>query len=384
MGLSLNQQILEVVKGKESILITLPKEPSTDAIASGLALFLSLEKLGKKVKVVCNDFKLPPNHNFLPKSQEIYSDLTALRNFIISVDISETQAEELTYDIKENKLNIFITPKNGFFEKKDVSITAGEFSFDLIFVLDSPDLESLGGLYENNAEFFYQVPIINIDHNPANEHFGQINLVDINVTSISEIVFELIGYFAEKGDKSNGTLDEYVATNLLAGIISKTKSFKSPSVTPKSLAIAGHLISSGARRDEIVKHLYQTKSISVLKLWGRALARIKSDPEYRLIWSLLTKSDFEKSGATEKDLEGIIDELIVNSPEAETVMIFYERGENKIGCLLNTSKYFDAIRVFRELRPEGTKDFTRLRLDDKSMTEAEGVVLEKIKKNIKK
>ena len=167
----------------------------------------------------------------------------------------------------------------------------------------------------DNADFFYHTPIINIDHNPANDYFGQINLVDITATSISEIIFELI---KEMGGE---ILNEQIATNLLAGIISKTKSFRTTSVTPKSLAIASHLVASGARREEIIKNLFQTKNIATLKLWGRVLARLKEGESHRLVWSLVSRHDFGSSGAGEEDLIGVIDELIINTPLAEIVAL---------------------------------------------------------------
>lgn len=378
MVLSATQQIFELVNNSNNILICLPKNPSTDAIASGLALFMALGKKDKKSKVVCSDFNLPPNHSFLPKSKDIHSDLKSLRKFIISLDVSRTKVEELSYDISNNKLNVFITPKDGFFEERDISTSASGFEYDLIFILDSPELESLGGIYDNNTEFFYHTPIINIDHHPTNDHFGQINLVELTATSTSEIVFELLRSLDEK------IIDEYIATNLLAGIISKTKSFQAPSITPRSLAIASHLIGSGARRDEIIKNLYRNKSLATLKLWGRVLARLRSDLNNRVIWSLLNQEDFEKSGAQEDDLTGVVDELIINTPEAEVVMLLYKKGKNKINGIVYTLPQINALDIFKDFKTEGTKDFTKITIPGEDLLETEKGVINLVKEYLKK
>ena len=333
MELSSFQQIYELIEKSKKIIITLPKNPSTDSIASGLGLFLFLEKIKKKVKVVCNEFELPPHHQFLPKSKEILSDLTALRKFIISLDVTKTKVRELSYDIADDKLNIFITPKSGFFDPRDISTSVSKFEYDLIFVLDSPDLESLGKLYDDNTEFFYHTPIVNIDHKPTNENFGQINLIDLVATSTSEIIFELVKEYKEN------IMDEYIATSMLAGIISKTKSFQSASVTPKSLAVASHLIEQGARRDEIIKNLYRTKSISSLKLWGRALARLRTDFDGRVVWTLLNREDFNRSEASWKDLEGVVDELIINCTKCNSRM---KRENEVIDCWYDSGSAFFA------------------------------------------
>ena len=373
MGLKTEQQILELVKQKDNVLICLPKDPTTDAIASGLALFSVLEKMGKKAKAVAHDFSMPASHNFLPKSKEIFSEIKALRKFIISVDVTKTKAENVEYDIKNDKLNIYVTPKDGYFEEGDVETNSDDFAFDLIFTIDCPDLDSLGPLYDNNAEFFYHTPIVNIDHNPANEHFGQINLINVTATSVSEILFELAQEWNEK------YLDEYIATNLLTGIISKTKSFKTSTVTPRSLAIASHLISGGARREDIVRNLYQNKSLSTLKLWGKALSKLKSDTDNKIVWAIITPDDFKETQAKESNLDKVIDELIINSPESENVFIIFQNALGKTRAVLSTAHYLDAFKLFYDCSPTGNQDFTYLEFKDNNIKNVEKLLLDRLK-----
>jgi len=377
MALSTFQQAQEFINRSKNTLIVLPRNPSLDAISSGLGLFLVLEKLGKHSKIVCNEFTLPPNAGFLPKSEGIRTDLASLRKFIISLDVSRTAVEELSYDIRDNKLQIYITPRNGYFEEKDVTSSAGSFTYDLVVVLESPDLESLGSLYDDNTEFFYRTPVINIDHSPSNEQYGQVNIVDVTAASTSEIVFELVKSLGEN------LLDEHIATNFLAGIISKTKSFQTPSVTPKSLAVASHLIASGARRDEIIKNLYQTKSLATLKLWGRALARLRSTPSQEIVWSLLSQDDFKKSGAEFSELSGVVDELIVNTPSAKAVFILYEKSQGNIGGIVHTPAYLNDQELFKNYAPKGTQDFTRIDFSESDLVGAEQRVLEILQPRIK-
>jgi len=376
MGLAIFEQIKEIVGKSDTILVTTCKKYNTDSIAASLALAMFLEKIGKRVKVVCAGYNMLPAHNFLPKSQEILSDLTSLRKFVISLDVKKTKVEQLSYDIKDDKLDIYITPKNGFFEERDISTSSGSFAYDLIFTLSTSDLDSLGEIYESNREFFYQKPVINIDHNPENEYYGQVNHVDLTATSTSEIVFELLKKFREE------LIDEQIATNLLTGIISKTKSFQSPQVTPRTLSIASHLIASGARREEIVKNLYRTKSICTLKLWGRALARLRTDANNKVVWTILNKEDFAKSGACDADLRGVIDELIINTPEAKIVLILYEKGDNNVYGIVSTEEKIDALSVLQEFNPKGSKDFTEFTLKNKTLEQAEKIILEDLRQNI--
>lgn len=347
MDLSPLQQAVELINRSKNIVICLPVSPSSDAISGGLGLFLSLEKLGKRAKVVCSKFELPSGHGFLPKSDAIEKDLSNIRQFVINLDVSKVSVEELSYAIEDKKLNIYITPKDGFFEARDVTTSAGAYAYDCIVAIDVADLESLGDLTSKNAEFFYRTPVVNIDHHANNNHFGAVNIVDLTATSTSEIIFELV--------KALGfnVLDEQVATTLLTGIISKTKSFQTPSVTPRSLAVASHLIASGARREEIIDNLYQSKSISTLKLWGRALARVQQRFEGRFIYTMLGEQDFIKSNATEDDLPQIIDELIVNVPTAEIIAVVHVRTGKNVAATISATKAKDMRALFPEAKPFG-------------------------------
>lgn len=369
------QQILGLIQQSNAVLICLPEQPTTDAIASGLALMSVVEKLERKGKVVSSGFNLPQNHSFLPKSDEIYDDISSLKKFIIDLDLSHSSVEELSYDIEDDKLRIYIQPKDGYFEERDVTVTAGEYSYDLIITVDSPDLDHLGRIYEMNADFFYHTPIINIDHKPTNDNYGQIDLVKVTATSASEVIFEMIEHWGQD------ILDEYMATNLLSGMISKTKSFRSGSVTPRSLSIASHLIDQGARREEIVKHLYQSKKVSTLKLWGRVLSELESAPEHSIVWSIIKQSDFEAAGSSEDVLPDVIDELIINTPDAKNVYIIFERADGKTGAIISTATYIDAKQIFSKFNPKGTAHFVEITANTLSPERLQEIILEKIKEH---
>jgi hypothetical protein len=202
----------------------------------------------------------------------------------------------------------------------------------------------------------------------------------MNATSTAEILFNFL-------ESLNPQLvDEEVATYLLAGMISKTKSFKSPNVTPRTLGIASQLIARGARREEIIKNLYQTKTIGTLKLWGRVLMRLKSDSSTKIVWSLITRDDFITSGAEEEELPEVIDELIANSPEADIVVLFYEipylnSTETKICCLIKTLKGPTADKLISH-SAEGGKDFRQFCLTGMKLTDAEKEIIEEIRMNL--
>lgn len=381
MALNLTQQIFETMQKSSHPLIAFRKNWSGDAVATSLALRSVLKKFGKPAVDIASDgFAVPKKFTFLSEINSIKPTISNLRKLIISLDVAGNPISGLHYEMKGDKLNIFVAPEEKNLDAKNISTALSDYHYDLALVLDTPDLESLGNVYHQNSDFFYRTPVVNIDHSPTNENFGQINLVEMNATSTAEILFNLLESLDPK------LIDEEIATYLLAGMISKTRSFKSPNVTPRTLGIASQLIARGARREEIIKNLYQTKTIGTLKLWGRVLMRLKNDPSAKIVWSLITRDDFITSGAEAEELPEVIDELIANSPDANIVVLFYEipytnSQETKICCLIKSLKGATADRLISH-SAEGGKDFKQFCLTGMKLVDAEKMVIEEIKMNL--
>lgn len=374
------QQLHKLLEASRHILVVFGAEKNDDAIAGALAFKNFFNKQRKQVDIVSFNFQAPKHLSFLTGLEQIKPGLTHLQKFIIKVDVSKTKLETISYDIKDNWLAINLTPKQGSFTKNELRTAQSTYKYDLIITLSTPDLESLGDIFFNNTDLFYRTPIINIDHRTGNEHFGQLNLMDITATSTSEIIFKNLE------EPGAAYINEEMATALLTGMISQTRSFKTPNVTPNTLHLASRLMNLGADREKIVHHLYYTKSISTLKLWGQALSNLKNDHEAGLVWTAVTREDFIRSGASETDLKDLIHELISNSPEAKMILIVYENlmaNTQKINCLLATEKYFDAIELAKPFNPTGNKKTAVFSFSDKKLKEAEEIAVREIKQKAK-
>lgn len=366
------QQIKDLVDKSKNILVITKKEPSGDSVGSMLGLYLALAKMEKNVQVVSHG---SPDmiYKFLPSFYKITKELESTKNFIISLDVRNAQVGEFSYKIEGDKLNIYIEPKDGEFTPEDVNAEKSKPKFDLVLAINCPDLEYMGKLYEENTEFFYETPIINIDHRASNENYGQVNLIDITATSTAEILFDVLSKIEEN------LIDEDIATCLLTGIIYDTDSFQSQSTTPKAFQVASELVSLGADQQKIIQHLYKTKSLATLKLWGRLLARIKHDPKSKLVWTLVDISDFEKSGSSPKDIEGIAKELISTSPDAEVILILARTKPKTIKGFIYTTANEDASKFAALFGGKGTIREASFITDSDNLIETEKDVVETIK-----
>lgn len=377
MALNENQQIIELVDKAKQILITGKQEFDGDSVASAAGLYLLLEKLNKRSEIVFQGTAVPQIYDFLPARAAIKNQLGELQKLIIKVDTREAPPGELSYDRTPDNLHIYLTPKSGILKPEHITMENSDYKFDLIITLGAPDLESLGQIYEKHPDFFYNIPIINIDHLPNNEHYGQINIIKLTAAALGEIIFELGRQWGEE------LLDQDIATCLYTGIAVKTRSFKNPNLTPKTLHIASQLLTHGAEREKIIHKLYQTKSVNTLKLWGRALARLQFDEKTRLAWSQLSEQDFILTNTTEDSLTGIIEELIVEAPQAELALLLYEyKSISK--ALLYTNPHYHALHLTKKYEPTGHKQLAKIKFPGKSLIELEHELIQEIQNQIKK
>ncbi len=414
--MNLSQQFFNLINKSSNILITFPVDWSGDAISGSLAIYLYLKKMGKNVEIGAErmnnngNFRIPAeSFKFLPSFSEIKNSLENLMKFIVSVDLKNAKVDHIKYTIKDNYLNFIISPKDGFFTSKDIRSSMSGFKYDLIITVDCRDLESLGRVYDSNIDFFYKTTIINIDNSPDNEEFGQLNAIDLNTVSSTEIISNLFFNYQKE------LIDGDIATCLLSGIIFKTKSFKTPNLSPQTLNITSKLIEKGGRREEIVSNLYRSRSLNTLKLWGRVLNNLSISEGGDIIWTTLFKNDFQISQSSEENLQDVVDELIVSVPTAKVIVVFYSLSEisiiddhyinksdkkefsdktivahnDKSGQIFKTNvmvysvKNISSLDLIKNLNPEGTKKVAQA-LVNRPIKDVESELVAKIKNRLEK
>lgn len=378
MALNPTQQAQELIAQASRILVATRDHATTDALAAAVACHGYLKKIGKQTDVVVPNFDRKTAPSFLRGADEVRGTMGAMRAFHIALDVTKTPLGELMYDVRDGKLEITVVPKEKEWHPNDVSFKHGEDRYDLVIALDCPDMASLGPLAREHADFLYRTHVINIDCSPANEHWGQVNLVDLNAVSTTEILFNLLESW------NRNLIDEDLATALLSGMIAKTRSFKTPNVTPKTLATSSALIAMGARREDIVNGLWRTRSVATLKLWGRALARLEQDRDTGLVWTVLSHQDFIAAGADPAALEDVIDELVSYAPEAKTVALIYEPNAGRGVCVsLASTPPRSAAELGRPLGLSGTRDRATGCLTGTTLLEASKTVIERLRETLK-
>lgn len=218
--------------------------PDGDAIGSQLALYGALIGLGKQV-VIINTSPLPEVYRFLPRAEVI------------------------------NHSN----PVSG--------------DFDLVFVLDCADLSRVGEWAVNSRV------TVNVDHHHKGELFGDLNWCREEACSTAELIYELI--------KGLGIgLDESMATNIYAGILTDTGSFHFDNTTSYSLMLAGRLVEMGVNPRYVAEQLYETLPPSTITLLGHGLKGLELSSEGQMGSLTITRDMLQKSEAKPWETENLI------------------------------------------------------------------------------
>jgi len=373
MSLTPQEQFKKFLEDSKNVLILIPENPSADAVGSAWALYFFLENK-KLVPTIAFSNNLSQKYNFLPRPQKILSEISGARDFVLSFDISRNKITGLKSEEKDGKFIIYLTPEKGAIDPRDFSFILAKFKYDLVIVIDSPDLEKLGKIYANNTDLFFEVPVVNVDRRSDNDNFGQINLIDVTASSCSEILTRTLEELAPE------LIDKAVATCLLSGIIGATDSFQKKNTTPRSLATAAMLMDKGADQQEIIRWLYKTHPLHILKLWGRAMAKLNWNPDSQLVWSEISLEDFIQSRSNSADLAIILEKLQESYSDGKIFMTLYNDTPTSSMALVKTADIEIAKKIYLAFGGEIKRGVLEIKFEKDNLSEVGRTVAEKIKR----
>jgi len=373
MPLSIQDQIKNQINASQSILILTKPKTSSDSVAASWGFFHLLKNLGKEPVILENNPQAE-KLKFLVLPDKMEKKIIGARDFVLSFNTKYNKIISSRVEEKEDAFEIYITPEKEAIDPRDFSFIPAKFKYDLAVVVGCQNLDDLGEIKEKNSDLFFELPVVNIDNSPANENFGQFNLVDITASSVSEALSEFVKIFGGKN------LNPAAAQCFLAGIVSATSNFQSERTTPQTFLTASHLIEKGASQQEIIRHLLKTQSFPFMKLWGRVMARLNWDEKLKLAWSLVSLEDFVQSRTTEKDLPVILEKIKDNFSSGNIFAILFSESLKKNIALLKTNDTATLKNLEKIFNGEIKNGHLSVEFLGKDILEAEKEMLEKLNK----
>jgi len=285
MDQNLKEKTLENLTKAENILIAISANLSLDGLASGLALYLSLIKLGKKVSI----FGPSPS---VGDAQKIYGvdkigKTLGKKDLVVVVGNAVQTVDKVTYFLEGNNLKVVIHSLSGSqgINKDQVSLEETQVFPEVIFALGFESLESLRSEITHAQKISPETWLVSINVAETQQKFAQVNIVNPEAASFSELTAKIIQDLALP-------MDEDIAYNLYMGIIKTTDNFLPNKVSSLSLEIAAWLIKFGAGKASLAAHSDMT---TVAK---------RTELQFENTTAGGSKIDFFEKGSNIQELEG--------------------------------------------------------------------------------
>ncbi len=237
--------------------------PDGDALGSQLALALSLQQLGKEVRVWNEDGMLE-KYSFLPRAELLTKPPSAPEDFDVAIALDTAIQNRLGTALPAVRL----------------------------------------------AKIW-----INIDHHLSNPGYGDVVYVDSSAPATAEIIFRLIN--------SQGLpFNRDIAENLYAAISTDTGSFQYPKTNAHTMEIAAELIRTGLDVGRLNQQLYENYPRRRLELLRELLRTMRFEEGGRVASFTLSLKTAAELGVLPEDNEGLIDHL--RAIRGVIVAVFFE------------------------------------------------------------
>ncbi len=237
---------------------------------------------------------------------------------------------------------------------------------DMMITVDASGLDRIGNKKINAKR------IVNIDHHPDNNNFGEINYVEL-LSSVGELIFKIAKEFQIP-------IDPEMAEALYIAIITDTGNFRYSNTLPSTFAVAKELTELGAVPYTIANHIYDSKSIESLRLLACTLDNIQLSNDRKIVWASITKDMIYKIQAKSEDFIGIIDHLRTVR-DAEVSILFREEKNGFVKVNFRSRGKVNVSKIANELGGGGHVLASGCTVD-MPLAEAQKKVLELVNKEL--
>jgi len=319
------EEIGKVLRDHQRFAILSHVRPDGDALGSQLALALSLQQLGKDVRV-WNENGMLEKYSFLPRAELLTKPPSA--------------AEDV----------------------------------DIAIALDTAIQSRLGTAFAaiRSAKIW-----INIDHHRSNPGYGDMVIVDPSAPATGEIIFRLI-------KSQDLPFNHDIAENLYAAISTDTGSFQYPKTSARTFEIAAELVRAGGLDvGKVSQQLYENYPRRRLELLRELLRTMRFSECGRVASFSLTLKTAADLAVLPEDNEGLIDHL--RAIRGVIVAVFFEElADGKVRVSMRSKdESVDVCAICQKFGGGGHTLAAGARVRG-SLAEVEEKVLEEIREALKR
>ncbi len=277
-------EVAQILQSKDNIALFSHTRPDGDTVGATLALALVLKKLNKSVQVFCDTPMTDGVKKF--ERAEMYSQtFFGKYQFMVAVDCGD----------------IF---------------RLGEFS----------------GIYDSFPE------TLTIDHH-GGEYFSKYNCLS-EYASTCQMIYEITKCLGVE-------IDSEIATYLYMGLCTDTGNFANSNTDEASFLMAADMCRLGADLMKVNRVFFKDTTYLGTKLWGKAMSRMRSYFDGKLMLIYITQDDLQEYGLDATASEGLVSNAIsIETAVAGVSLCEYSENSFKVSMRGKEFNVRDICRQF--------------------------------------
>ncbi len=288
---ALFQTARDFIQAHDQFLVVSHVHPDGDAASSTLAVGWMLTHLNKRFWMM-NEGEIPDKFKFLKNSGQIAS---------------------------------FASPE-------------AKRTFRHVIAVDCADYSRIGQLRSLIAD---DAAILNIDHHPTNDRFGEVALVRDDAAATAEVLFDLIEWMDIPWHTD-------LAECIYTGLLTDTGGFRYSNTSSKVLLIASRLVGLGVNGSRLADALLETMSYRQVMMLKTALSGLAFDERRQIGWFVISQEQSEQFQARDEDFEGLVN-YPQNIEGVEVGLMFREMGARKVKVSFRSSGLVDVAQIAKSL-----------------------------------
>jgi len=249
MDQSLKEKTLDKLTRAQTIIIAVSATAGFDCLAAGLALYLSLSKLGKNVTVIAK----PPT---ISEARRLYGvdkigkTAASGHNLTVVLDDAVSRVDKVTYFLEGNKLKIVVHPLAGAkpLSQNQVSFDEGISQADIVFIIGYSNQQELEKDIVREQLLDPNIWTVSVGKQQTDTKFAHVNYFFSDASGFSELTAHLIKDLALP-------VDEDLAYNLYMGIEESCDNFSPSKTSATTHEVASWLLKFGAGRASLAQKI---------------------------------------------------------------------------------------------------------------------------------
>ncbi|MFH1565722.1 MAG: hypothetical protein ABIB98_00775 [bacterium] len=194
------KHISDLIESAQKVLVVPDVSKGNDALSAALAISFIIKDLSKNVSLLY-PYDFPSEFKEFEGKIDIKKAF-GQKNLVVGINYKDTPVEKINYYIKDDTLNLVVTPIPSNFDLNRVTFNKNGEKYDLIVIIGAKNLESLGDVYYENAEDFKKTPVLSIDNNSETDNFGTINVNEPTFDTLTELMYNKLALWEFKLNKN--------------------------------------------------------------------------------------------------------------------------------------------------------------------------------------